>query len=146
MGAVMAGKKITCLSCGQINAVPFDRLAAGPKCGKCDKLLMPDKPVDVDIALLAKAAKTDDVPLIVDFWAPWCGPCKTMGPEFAKAASVLKGQVRLVKVDTQKHQSAGGRYGIRGIPTMVAFKGGREVKRQSGAVSAGAITNWAKGL
>ncbi|PHQ82983.1 MAG: thioredoxin [Thalassobium sp.] len=142
----MAGKKITCLSCGQTNAVPFDKLAAGPKCGTCKAPLMPDAPVDVDLATLVKAAQTDDVPLVVDFWAPWCGPCKMMGPEFAKAANALKGQARLIKLDTQKHQSAGQRYGIRGIPTMVAFKGGREVKRQSGAVSAGAITDWVKGL
>ena len=142
----MAGKKITCLSCGQTNAVPFDKLAAGPKCGTRKATLMPDAPVDVDLATLVKAAQTDDVPLVVDFWAPWCGPCKMMGPEFDKAANALKGQARLIKLDTQKHQSAGQRYGIRGIPTMVAFKGGREVKRQSGAVSAGAITDWVKGL
>ncbi|SPF78252.1 thioredoxin TrxC [Pseudoprimorskyibacter insulae] len=139
----MAGKKITCLDCGQVNRVPEDKLNAGPKCGTCGAALMPGKAVEVDFATLQKAARNDDVPLVVDFWAPWCGPCRMMAPEFSKAAQTLGGSVRLVKLNTEDHQAAGSAYGIRGIPTMVKFAGGRELKRQSGAVQAAAIVNWA---
>ncbi len=138
----MADKTLTCLSCGQLNRVPEAKLGAGAKCGKCGKALIPEGPLDVDTALLEKASRNDDLPLVVDFWAPWCGPCKMMGPEFAKAAKSLKGKARLVKLDTQKYQSTGGRYRIRGIPTMVAFERGKERKRQSGALRAGQIVNW----
>jgi len=141
----MSGKKLTCLECGQLNKVPDARLNAGAKCGTCGAALLPGKAVEVDPAILAKAAKHDDLPLVSDFWAPWCGPCRMMAPEFSKAAGVLKGQARLVKLNTEDHQAAGAKYGIRGIPTMVAFSGGREVKRQSGAMGESQIVNWVKG-
>jgi thioredoxin 2 len=142
----MAAKTLTCLSCAQLNRVPEDKLAEGPKCGSCGAALMPAQPVDVDPAVLQKAAQNDDLPLIVDFWAPWCGPCKMMGPEYAKAARKLTGQARLVKLDTQRHQSTGGRYRIKGIPTLVGFARGKEQKRQSGAMREGQITAWVKAL
>ena len=138
----MAGKKLTCLECGQVNRVPEEKLAAGPKCGTCGAALISSKAVEVDAATLAKAAQNDDVPLVVDFWAPWCGPCRMMAPEFSKAANSLAGKVRLVKLNTEEHQAAGMKYGIRGIPTMVEFAGGREVKRQSGAMREDQIVNW----
>ncbi|MEC7298396.1 MAG: thioredoxin TrxC [Pseudomonadota bacterium] len=141
----MSGKKLTCLDCGQVNRVPAERLAQSPKCGTCGAKLMSPKAVEVDFDTLQKAARTDDVPLIVDFWAPWCGPCRMMAPEFSKAAQALSGQARLVKLNTEAHQKAGSAYGIRGIPTMVAFAGGRERKRQSGAMPAQAIVDWARG-
>mgnify|MGYP000023530605 CR=1 FL=1 len=93
----MSGKKITCLDCGQVNRVPEDRIDAGPKCGTCGAALMPGKAVELDWTTLQKAARNDEVPLVVDFWAPWCGPCKMMGPEFSKAAATLNGRARLVK-------------------------------------------------
>ena len=142
----MGSKTLTCLSCAQLNRVPYDRLAANPKCGSCGAALVPAGPVDVDPAILQKAAAQDDLPLVVDFWAPWCGPCKMMGPEFAKAAKALKGEVRLVKLNTEAHPKAGQIYGIRGIPTMVGFSGGRERKRQSGALRSPAIIDWAQGV
>lgn len=138
-------KKITCLDCGQVNRVPADKLTAGPKCGTCGAPLMSAKVTEVDPATLQKAAKNDDVPLVVDFWAPWCGPCRMMAPEFSKAAAELKGQARLVKLNTEDHPVAGQRYNIRGIPTMAAFAGGREAARQSGAMPGPAIVNWIKG-
>ncbi len=130
----MAGKKLTCFDCGQVNRVAEDRLGDGPKCATCGAKLMSGKAQEVDFATLQKAARNDDVPLVVDFWAPWCGPCKMMGPEFSKAASSLAGKARLVKLNTDAHQKAGQTYQIKGIPTMIRFEKGREVKRQAGAV------------
>jgi thioredoxin 2 len=141
----MGAKTLTCLSCAQLNRVPEEKLLAAPKCGSCSSPLVPARPADVDPAVLAKAAKHDDLPLLVDFWAPWCGPCKMMGPEYAKAAKALQGRARLVKLDTQKHQSAGARYRIRSIPTLALFARGKEQKRQAGAMKAGQIVGWAKG-
>lgn len=141
----MAGVKLTCLDCGQVNRVPQERLGAGPKCGTCGAALVPAKAVEVDLATLEKAARVDGLPLVVDFWAPWCGPCRMMAPEFAKAAESLAGRVRLVKLNTEADPAAGARYGIRGIPTMVRFAGGREVGRQAGAVAAAAILAFAAG-
>lgn len=140
----MANLKLTCLECGQTNRVAQDRLDAGPKCGTCGARLMSEKPREVDLAGLQKAAKSDDLPLVVDFWAPWCGPCRMMAPEFEKAASQLKGRARLVKLNTEEHPQAGAKYNIRGIPTMVMFGGGREKKRQSGAMPMAGIVDWVK--
>ena len=138
----MPAKKLTCLDCGQVNRVPEERLNAKAKCGTCGAGLLRAKAVDVDPAILAKAARNDDLPLVVDFWAPWCGPCKMMAPEFSKAAQTLSGQARLVKLNTEDHAQAGAKYNIRGIPTMVAFQKGRESKRQSGALSEAQIVDW----
>ena len=141
----MDARKLTCLSCGQVNRVPSDRLGAGPKCGTCGAKLISSKVVGVDLARLQKAARHDEGPLVVDFWGPWCGPCRMMAPEFAKAADASMGQARLVKLNTEEHPQAGAAYHIRGIPTMAAFSGGRERQRQSGAMPATAIVEWIKG-
>lgn len=137
----MAGLKLTCLHCGQVNRVPEERLDAA-KCATCGAMLAADKVTEVDLAILQKAARNDDLPLVADFWAAWCGPCKMMAPQFAQAAGQLKGKARLVKLDTERHPAAGGTYGIRGIPTLIAFKGGREVKRQAGAMQTAQILDW----
>ena len=141
----MTSRKLTCLACGQVNRVPSDRLGAGAKCGTCGAKLLSGKAVEVDLATLQKAARNDEVPLVVDFWAPWCGPCRMMAPEFSKAADTLAGQARLVKLNTEAHPQAGALYNIRGIPTMAAFLDGRERQRQSGAMPAAAIVDWIKG-
>ncbi|MFP4275240.1 MAG: thioredoxin TrxC [Paracoccaceae bacterium] len=141
-----AAKKLTCLACGQVNRVPDDRMEAGPKCATCGARLVDGKVAEVDPKILEKAARTDDLPLVVDFWAPWCGPCRMMAPEFARAAETLKGQARLVKLNTEDHPQAGQRYGIRGIPTMAGFRGGREAARQSGAMRAADIVTWIRAL
>lgn len=141
----MSSKKLTCLDCGQINRLPEEKLGGSAKCGTCGAKLMPGKAVEVDLATLQKAARNDDLPIVVDFWAPWCGPCRMMGPEYSKAASALKQQARLVKLNTEQHQAAGAKYGIRGIPTMALFANGREKARQSGVMQSTAIVNWFKG-
>jgi len=139
----MAGLKVTCLDCMQVNRVPEEKLGAGPKCAACGAKLVSEKAVEIDFQTLQKAARNDDLPLVVDFWAPWCGPCRMMAPEFSKAAGILKGRARLVKVNTEAEPKAGQSYNIRGIPTMVKFQKGREAKRQAGAMPMAGIVQWA---
>lgn len=135
-------RKVTCLDCGQLNRVPVARLGPSAKCGTCGARLMPAKPVEVDLATLQKAARNDSLPLVVDFWAPWCGPCRMMAPEYARAAETVGAAARLVKLNTEAHPKASAAYGIRGIPMLAAFRDGREVARQSGAMPAAGIVDW----
>jgi thioredoxin 2 len=140
----MASLKLTCLDCGQVNRIPEEKLGAGPKCGTCGQKLVDGKVREVDLKMLEKASKTDDLPLVVDFWAPWCGPCRSMAPQYSAAAGQLAGRARLVKLNTEDNPKAGGRYGIRGIPMLAAFKGGREAARQAGAMPAPQIVDWVR--
>ena len=105
---------------------------------------MTGKVAEADLATFEKAVRTDDVPLVVDFWAPWCGPCRQMAPQFQAAAQEFKGAVRLVKLNTEAHPNAGRKYRIAGIPTMAAYTNGKERARQSGAMPKSAIVNWVK--
>jgi thioredoxin 2 len=125
--------KLTCLSCGQLNRVPFAKFDAGPKCAKCGKLLLDGHVAEISQNLHDKATRADDLPLIVDYWAPWCGPCRTMAPEFAKAASALRAKCRFAKIDTEQFPAVSERLQIRGIPLLILYAKGREVARLSGA-------------
>lgn len=125
--------KLTCLTCGQTNRVPTAKLSSGPKCATCGASLAKGDVTAFDKQIHDKAVKTDGVPLIVDYWAPWCGPCKMMAPEFAKAASTLRSKARFAKIDTQQFPAVSERLQIRGIPLLILYSNGREVARLAGA-------------
>ncbi|MDF1607407.1 thioredoxin TrxC [Hoeflea sp. YIM 152468] len=133
---------IVCPACQAKNRVPATRLDARPTCGACKAALFPGVPFELDEAKLAKHLEGDDVPLLVDFWAPWCAPCRSMAPMFAQAAAQMSPNVRFAKLDTEQHQNVGARFQIRGIPLIILFDKGREVARQAGAMDAGQIVNW----
>lgn len=135
---------VVCPSCSVLNRIPEARLGDQPKCGKCRQGLITGKSVDLNANNFSAHIKRNDIPVLVDFWAPWCGPCKMMAPAFEQAASQLAPQVRLAKLNTETEQGIGAQYAIRSIPTMVLFKGGRELARQSGAMNAGGIVKWVR--
>lgn len=134
--------KLACLACGQGNRVAADKLGAGPKCGTCGTKLVKGEPTEVSLETLRKAEALDELPLIVDLWAAWCGPCRMMAPEFTKAAKILEGKARFAKLDTEAYPTASQRYQVRGIPLLIAFNKGRETKRHSGVISAPQIVSW----
>jgi len=135
---------VVCPHCASVNRLPAERLAAGGKCGKCHQPLFAGRPVELTGSSFAQHIERSDLPVLVDFWAPWCGPCKMMAPIFAEAAARLEPQVRLAKVDTEAQQSLAMQYGIRSIPTLVLFRGGREVARAAGAMDLGNLLAWVR--
>ena len=136
--------QVVCPHCQAVNRLPAGRLDQGPSCGKCHGPLIQAKPLALGGAAFDRHLSRGDLPLLVDFWASWCGPCKMMAPAFEQAARALAPGVRLAKVNTEEERDLAGRYGIQSIPTMVLFEGGREKARVSGAMSAEAIVDWAR--
>ena len=134
---------IACAHCGATNRVPPERLGDDPTCGRCGAALLDGQPVELTDANFDAVTTKTELPVVVDFWAPWCGPCRMMAPAFSQAAGQLKGRALLVKVNSDDNPRTAGRFGIRSIPTMVRLDRGREVRRVSGAVPAAQIVAFA---
>jgi thioredoxin 2 len=133
---------IVCPHCQSINRVPAAKLAAQPNCGRCQQPLFTGVPIELSTMTFTRHVERNDIPLLVDFWAPWCGPCKMMAPQFEQAARLLEPKVRLAKVNTEAEPQLAARFGIRSIPTLALFQGGREIARQAGAMGAQDIVRW----
>jgi len=133
---------LACPSCDAVNRLPPARLRDAPNCGRCARPLFEGRPLALGQARWEAHAGRSQLPLLVDFWAPWCGPCLTMAPQFEAAAVRLQPQVRLAKVDTEAEPALGSRYNVRSIPTLVLLAGGREVARRSGAIRTPEIVQW----
>jgi len=135
-------RKVTCPYCGASDRIPAEQYSDDLVCGACGRAMFAARPAELDGAAFAAVLSDGGLPVLVDFWAPWCGPCKAMAPAFEAAAQTLEARVRFAKVNTDDEQQVAQQYGIRSIPTMILFRDGQEVARHSGAMMAGDIERW----
>lgn len=136
--------QIVCPACSAVNRIPKDKPAGAGKCGKCGNALFSGKPLDADADMFSRQTDRSDIPILVDVWAPWCGPCRMMAPAFEAAAAILEPDMRLLKLNSEDEQGVAGRLGISGIPTMLLYAGGREIGRISGVMNTQQIVGWAR--
>ena len=138
----MSTLHIVCPHCHTVNRIAPERLSQQPRCGRCKEALFTGHPLELTGRNFQQHITGNDIPVVVDFWAAWCGPCKMMAPSYAQAAVALEPQVRLAKLNTEQEQAIAAQFNIRSIPTLVIFKSGREIARKSGAMSVTDIVNW----
>lgn len=133
---------IVCPHCNGTNRIPSGKTPDEAKCGRCKQSILDTKPINLTTENFQQHLQKNDIPVIIDFWAPWCGPCKMMGPNFEQASQNFRARVRFAKVNTEEQQSLGAHFNIRSIPTLILFKQGKEVDRLSGALDANQLITW----